>query len=137
MKARAAGLSNGENPGKRRPLRRFRIGRGADWVHAPGVLPALTGYDPAALEAYLAAEGQPAFRAKQILDWIWKKKADSVAAMSNLPAALREKLADAFRLHALEPARTQGSADTTRKFLFKLHDGRYGESVLIPAHPAL
>jgi 23S rRNA (adenine2503-C2)-methyltransferase len=89
------------------------------------------------LEAYLAAEGQPAFRAGQILDWIWKKKAASVEAMSNLPAALREKLAAAFRLHALEHTTTQGSADTTRKFLFKLHDGRYVESVLIPANPAL
>ena len=98
---------------------------------------ALTGYDPAALEAYLAAEGQPAFRAGQILDWIWKKKAASLDAMSNLPAALREKLAASFRLHALEHSLTQGSGDTTRKFLFKLHDGRYVESVLIPANPAL
>ena len=61
------------------------------------MLPALTGYDPTALEAYLAAEGQPAFRAGQILDWIWKKKAPSVDAMSNLPAALREKLGAGFR----------------------------------------
>ena len=114
-----------------------RIGRAAHRVHAPAVLPALTGYDPAALEAYLAAEGQPAFRAGQILDWIWKKKAPTVATMSNLPAALREKLGTSFRLHALDHARTQGSADTTRKFLFKLHDGRYVESVLIPANPAL
>lgn len=101
------------------------------------MLPALTGYDPAALEAYLAAEGQPAFRAGQILDWIWKKKAASVDAMSNLPATLRERLASSFRLHALEHAKTHGSGDTTRKFLFKLHDGRYVESVLIPANPAL
>ena len=64
------------------------------------MLPALTGYDPAALEAYLAAEGQPAFRAGQILDWIWKKKAASVEAMSNLPAALRDR-------HALVPSRLQ------------------------------
>ena len=101
------------------------------------MLPALTGYDPAALEAYLAAEGQPAFRAGQILDWIWKKKAGSVDAMSNLPASLREKLSSSFRLHALDHSQTQGSGDTTRKFLFKLHDGRYVESVLIPANPAL
>lgn len=113
------------------------IGRRAHCRHAGGVLPALTGIDPAALEAHLAAQGQPAFRAGQILDWIWKKKASSVEEMSNLPAALREKLAASFRLHALEHAHTQGSADTTRKFLFKLHDGRYVESVLIPANPAL
>lgn len=113
------------------------IGRRRHPVHAAAVLPALTGYDPAALEAYLAAEGQPAFRAGQILDWIWKKKAGSVDAMSNLPATLREKLSSSFRLHALDHSQTQGSGDTTRKFLFKLHDGRYVESVLIPANPAL
>jgi 23S rRNA (adenine2503-C2)-methyltransferase len=38
---------------------------------------------------------------------------------------------------ALEHHTTQGSGDTTRKFLFRLHDGRYVESVLIPANPAL
>jgi 23S rRNA (adenine2503-C2)-methyltransferase len=68
---------------------------------------------------------------------MWKKKADSIDAMSNLPATLRAKLASSFRLSSLTHTHTQGSADTTRKFLFKLHDGRYVESVLIPANPAL
>ena len=99
--------------------------------------PALTGMTPESLAAWLATEGQPAFRAGQILDWVWKKKAPSFEAMTNLPAPLRAKLAENFRLHALEHTHTQGSADTTRKFLFKLHDGRYVESVLIPANPAL
>lgn len=85
----------------------------------------------------MAAHGQPAFRAGQVLDWIWKKKAGSFSEMSNLPAPLRELLGSSYRLHALEHARTQGSADTTRKFLFRLHDNRYVESVLIPANPAL
>jgi 23S rRNA (adenine2503-C2)-methyltransferase len=57
--------------------------------------------------------------------------------MTNLTASLREKLARSFRIDALEHRETQGSADTTRKFLFRLHDGRYVESVLIPANPAL
>ena len=99
--------------------------------------PALTGLPPAALAAWLAETAQPAFRAKQILDWVWKKKAASFDEMSNLPAALRAALAGAFRLTPLAHAQTQGSADTTRKFLFRLHDGRYVESVLIPANPAL
>lgn len=101
------------------------------------MLPALTGFEPAALEAFLADRGQPAFRAGQILDWIWKKKAASIEAMTNLPAPLRQELAASARLHALEHTHTQGSADTTRKFLFRLHDHRYVESVLIPANPAL
>ncbi len=100
-------------------------------------LPALTGLDPDALAEWLKAENEPSFRAAQILEWVWKKKAASFDAMSNLPAALRGKLAESFRLSALEHTYTQGSADTTRKFLFRLHDGRYVESVLIPANPAL
>jgi 23S rRNA (adenine2503-C2)-methyltransferase len=90
-----------------------------------------------ALAQWLSHCGEPAYRAAQILEWVWKKKAASFEAMSNLPAGLRGKLAESYRISALEHAQTQGSADTTRKFLFRLHDGRYVESVLIPANPAL
>ena len=99
--------------------------------------PALTGQSPDQLAAWLKEAGEPAFRAGQILEWIWKKKVTAIDAMTNLPAPLRGKLAESFRLGSLEHTHTQGSADTTRKFLFKLHDGRYVESVLIPANPAL
>ena len=99
--------------------------------------PALTGLPPEALAEWLKEDGQPAFRADQILDWVWKKRVGSIEEMTNLPAALRARLAADFRLSALEHTHTQGSADTTRKFLFRLHDGRYVESVLIPANPAL
>lgn len=99
--------------------------------------PALTGMTPETLAAWLKGEGEPAFRAGQILDWIWKKKVASIDGMTNLSAALRGKLTEHFRLHALEHTHTQGSHDTTRKFLFRLHDHRYVESVLIPANPAL
>ncbi|NQX01426.1 23S rRNA (adenine(2503)-C(2))-methyltransferase RlmN, partial [bacterium] len=101
------------------------------------MIPALTGLTPENLAAWLKEAGEPAFRANQILEWVWKKKVSSYEAMSNLPAALRAKLSESFRLSALEHSTTQGSADTTRKFLFRLHDGRYVESVLIPANPAL
>ena len=101
------------------------------------MLLALTGLTPESLAAWLKEQGEPSFRAAQILEWVWKKKVTSFDAMTNLPAALRGKLTASFRLGALEHTHTQGSADTTRKFLFKLHDGRYVESVLIPANPAL
>ncbi|WP_434783421.1 23S rRNA (adenine(2503)-C(2))-methyltransferase RlmN [Haloferula sargassicola] len=99
--------------------------------------PALTGFSKDELTALVQEWDQPPFRAGQILDWIWKKKVGAIEEMTNLPAALRDKLAAEYRPHALEHTHTQGSADTTRKFLFKLHDGRYVESVLIPANPAL
>lgn len=99
--------------------------------------PALTGQSPEQIASFLKEAGEPAFRAGQIMEWIWKKKVTSIDAMTNLPAALREKLSQHFRLGALEHTHTQGSHDTTRKFLFRLHDHRYVESVLIPANPAL
>lgn len=101
------------------------------------MLPALTGLTPDSLAAWLKDVGEPSFRATQILEWVWKKKITAFDGMSNLPAALREKLSMSFRLSALEHTHTQGAADTTRKFLFRLHDRRYIESVLIPANPAL
>jgi len=99
--------------------------------------PALTGTPPESLAAWLKAAGEPAFRTDQILDWVWKKKVSSIDGMTNLPAPLRDHLATDFRISALEHVITKGSEDTTRKFLFRLHDGRYVESVLIPANPAL
>jgi len=99
--------------------------------------PALTGITPEVLAAWLQDVGEPSFRAGQILEWVWQKKALTISQMTNLPVALREKLARSFRLTALEHTHTQGSADSTRKFLFRLHDGRYIESVLIPANAAL
>jgi 23S rRNA (adenine2503-C2)-methyltransferase len=57
--------------------------------------------------------------------------------MTNLPKATREALATRFVTRSMQIAKVTGSTDTTRKFLLKLHDGRYVETVLIPANPAL
>ena len=81
--------------------------------------------------------GQPAYRAGQVLDWIFQRRVRDWGGMSNLPAALREKLAAEFPAKRLEKVRETGAKDTTRKFLFRLADGQLIESVLIPASPAL
>jgi 23S rRNA (adenine2503-C2)-methyltransferase len=81
--------------------------------------------------------GEPAYRVDQVLQWLYPRRATSWAAMTNLPKALREKLAAEFSLTALQLARKQGSRDTTQKFLWRLHDGSFVESVLIPANPTL
>jgi 23S rRNA (adenine2503-C2)-methyltransferase len=88
-------------------------------------------------EALLLEMSEPAYRAGQILDWLFRRRVRDWADMSNLPAALREKLAARFPTHRLEKVRETGSKDTTRKFLFRLADGQLIESVLIPASPAL
>jgi len=89
------------------------------------------------LGARLAALGQPAYRAKQVMQWLYDKRANSFAAMSDLPAALRGQLAAEFAFDDVKPVRTLGSKDTTLKYLFQLGDGALIESVLIPASPAL
>jgi 23S rRNA (adenine2503-C2)-methyltransferase len=80
---------------------------------------------------------EPAFRVTQLLDWLYARRVTSFDAMTNLPKSLREKLRENFSLQILELARKQGSNDTTQKFLWKLSDGAFIESVLIPANPAL
>jgi 23S rRNA (adenine2503-C2)-methyltransferase len=80
---------------------------------------------------------QPAYRADQVLHWLHERRAAGWEAMTNLPKTLRGQLQDHFALQPLELFRKQGSADTTQKFLWRLADGAFVESVLIPANPAL
>ena len=89
------------------------------------------------LAEHFAAQGEPAYRAKQIATWLYQKRVDSINAMTDLPAATRAQLAERFSFVRPEVVRVLGSKDTTRKFLFRLGDGNLIESVLIPASPAL
>jgi 23S rRNA (adenine2503-C2)-methyltransferase len=89
------------------------------------------------LEIQFKSWGEPAYRVAQLLDWLYVRRAANWDAMTNLPKILREKLRTGFSLQTLELARKQGAQDTTQKFLWKLADGAFVESVLIPANPAL
>jgi 23S rRNA (adenine2503-C2)-methyltransferase len=75
----------------------------------------------------------PDYRRRQVTEWLYAKRANSIAEMSNLPSALRQNLESAYDFSALKLVQLQGSADTTRKFLWELRSGDYIESVLIPA----
>ena len=88
---------------------------------------------PEQLAAWLREQSQPPYRARQILQWVYQKDAESFAAMSDLPAALREELAAAFTIDSPKVVRLARATDATRKFLFALGDGAQIESVLIPA----
>ncbi|HYJ14299.1 MAG TPA: 23S rRNA (adenine(2503)-C(2))-methyltransferase RlmN [Candidatus Limnocylindria bacterium] len=81
---------------------------------------------------FLAAARQPGYRAKQIYEWLFREHATDFAAMTNLPAALREQLNESFTIGRLAILRRHDSADGTVKFLFGLGDGQSIESVLIP-----
>jgi len=73
-----------------------------------------------------------AFRSKQIIEWIYQKKALSFDEMTNLSVAVRSFLKDNFTLFSLKLKQTQLSKDKeTKKYLFELKDGFFIESVLI------
>lgn len=90
-------------------------------------------YSPAQLADWFKQNGEPAFRAKQVQEWLWKKSARNFAQMSNLGLPLREKLDQHFAINALTVQTEQRSADGTIKSSFRLHDGNLVEGVLIPA----
>jgi len=81
--------------------------------------------------------GQPAYRVKQLLEWLYTHRVENWEAMTNLPRGLREQLQQHYSLTPLKLVRKQGARDTTQKFLWRLDDGALIESVLIPASPAL
>ncbi len=75
---------------------------------------------------------EPAFRAKQLYDWLWNKRAIDFDEMTNFSKALRDKLKEQFEIHAVEIHDLQVSSDKTIKCAMKLHDNYVVESVLIP-----
>jgi 23S rRNA (adenine2503-C2)-methyltransferase len=97
----------------------------------------LTGIILEELADFLKERGAPSYRARQITDWIYKKRVTSFDTMTDLPNELRTELAAEFDAPKMEVVRVLGSKDTTQKFLFRLRDQNLIESVLIPASPAL
>ncbi len=78
--------------------------------------------------------GEPAFRAKQVYTWL-HKGVRTYDEMTNLPQALRAKLADLYPIQAPEVVRKQESQrDGTIKYLWKLSDGNCVETVLMRYH---
>lgn len=86
----------------------------------------------AQLKNIVTEMGEKAFRAKQIYEWLHQKQAESFDEMSNLSAALREKLKERCVLTTLKMLEVQTSKiDGTQKYLFALPDGNVVESVLM------
>jgi 23S rRNA (adenine2503-C2)-methyltransferase len=76
--------------------------------------------------------GQPAFRSKQVWQWLWQKGIQSFDEMQNLPKSLRDALKIHFEFKTTSIEMAQYSSDGTIKVVFKLHDGNRVEGVLIP-----
>ena len=76
--------------------------------------------------------GQPKFRAKQIFTWLHKNGVTSFDEMTNVSKALREKLCENYYISTCEiEDKYVSKIDDTVKYLFKLNDGEYIESVIM------
>ncbi len=93
----------------------------------------LTGLTVDQLEKRVAGIGEKPFRARQIFQWLYEKKARRFDQMTNLALPFRQKLDALYTIGCLKPVEKIESAAThTVKFLFLLSDGQYIECVYIP-----
>ncbi len=83
------------------------------------------------LENYFESIGDKKFRAKQIFEWLYKKKVDSFDEMTNISKKMVAHLEEHFKMPRLELVTKQESVDGTVKFLFKLEDDNTIEAVLM------
>ncbi len=75
--------------------------------------------------------GLPGYRAKQIIQWVYRFRVKSFSEMTNVSRELRERLESKFRIYRPEVDTVLLSSDGSRKFLFRMNDGALIESVLI------
>ena len=85
------------------------------------------------LQELMSELGQPAFRVKQIEEWVWRKNVSSLDEMSNLPKTLRHALQDRVKLDSAEEIARQLSTDGSRKYLLRFPDGVSVECVGMPS----
>ena len=81
---------------------------------------------------WLKSRDIKSYRANQILKWIYLRQADTFDVMTDIKKEIRKRLSQHFSIHRLEKARIETSQDGSKKYLFKLRDGKHVESVLIP-----
>lgn len=82
--------------------------------------------------AFLAEHGEPAYRAKQVFDWVYRQGADTFAAMTNLSKPLRALLPEHWDIYTSRISRRQEATDGVIKLLLEWPDGANSECVLIP-----
>ena len=95
--------------------------------------PSIFGETLESLSEVIESAGHPRYRAKQVMDWIYKKRVGSWEAMSNLPEVFRRWLDDTFILYPVQGLLDKRSDDVTQKFLLELEDKSLIETVLIRA----
>lgn len=84
------------------------------------------------LIAWLDDRGIASYRADQILKWIYLRQADRFERMTDIAKYIRSLLSGHFTIRRLQIGGVETSKDGSRKYMFKLEDGKSIESVLIP-----
>jgi len=92
---------------------------------------AIVGLELPDLQAALGSE-QPAFRARQIYDAVYRQRIGDLVQITNLPVSLRKELASRLAMGLPAPAAEYRSTDGTRRYLLELEDQRTVETVLMP-----
>ena len=88
--------------------------------------------DVVEMDEFVRASGEPQYRTRQLLEWIYKKDAMSFDEMTNLSKKWRGILQESAYLTPFRSFFAQAAAEGTRKYLFELHDNMCIESVCIP-----
>ncbi|HEL0548943.1 TPA: 23S rRNA (adenine(2503)-C(2))-methyltransferase RlmN [Streptococcus equi subsp. zooepidemicus] len=96
--------------------------------------PSIYGLTRDELIAWAIDNGQKAFRATQIWDWLYRKRVQSFDEMTNISKEFLAILKDSFCINPLKQRVAQESADGTVKYLFELPDGMLIETVLMRQH---
>jgi len=84
------------------------------------------------LQDFVVEFGLERYRAKQVAQWLYKKRAKSFEEMTNISKEARKLLSEKAKIDVLKLIKVEESADGTRKYLFELEDGNRIESVFIP-----
>ncbi len=84
------------------------------------------------LQDFFIANGDKKYRAKQVMDWLWKNAATSFDEMNNVSKKMLDLLNENYVINAVTVDKKQVSSDRTIKNAFRLYDGNIVEGVLIP-----
>jgi len=98
----------------------------------PGVRDSIFDHTPESLGALLAEWAEPAFRAEQVLQWVYDHAVTTYDEMTNLSKRLRTKLAETLPFYQSTVVKEQHAADGTRKLLLAWFDRASSECVMIP-----
>ena len=85
------------------------------------------------IQEFCLEHKMPKFRAKQVWEWLWKKRAVSFEEMTSLSKDLRELFYNNFAINAIKIHKAERSIDGTIKYSLQLHDKLLVEGVIIPS----